>query len=83
MQQISLDNLSRYKVKPIGKRARRNLIIKDIENLIGGKDIWRFLNFPIYIPTEWLESWKEPLILHRGNKSDKLWELLKESRTKL
>lgn len=62
------------------KAARRKIAIQDIEKIIGQKNIWKWFSFPIYIPTEWIEGWKETLILHTGKKSDKLFELLKASR---
>lgn len=45
--------------------------------------MWKWFSFPFYIPTEWIEGWKEALILHsmvKKVRGERLFELLKESR---
>lgn len=65
------------------KAARRKLIIEDIEKIIGKTGIWRWFAFPIYIPTEWIEEWKQGLILKEGREKEKrdyLFELIMQCR---
>lgn len=77
------------KTKATGKAAHRKYILEELKRLIDWDDtkvekpLWRWFQFPTPIPTEWIEGWKDDVILHSGNKKkrkDKLFELLKESR---
>jgi hypothetical protein len=67
------------------KRERRKLVIEDIEKLIDQKGVWKWFSFPIYIPTEWLEGWKDTLVVHSAipkKRGEKLFELLETVRKK-
>lgn len=73
-----------------GEAARRKLVIKDIEQLIGWDDkdgkypLYKRFLFPLpVIPTKWLEGWKDVLIITNGGKwekKQKLFQLLEEAR---
>lgn len=90
-----LKNLENRIQKPItitvskGEKEKRKYIITEIERLVAwdSKDgqfpLWRQFQFPIRIPTDWLEGWKDGLILFYGNKWAKkceLFRLIKESK---
>lgn len=69
--------------KATGKAARRKLVISELEQLTGIKDVWRYLIAPVYIQTDWLEEWKQGIILKRGGRKEKaeyLMELIKGTR---
>jgi len=76
------------KVKVTGEAARRKLVISELEQIVGWDDkngkypLWRRFKWPIHIPTQWLEGWKEDLQTMYGSKFDKqkkLLELVKQS----
>jgi hypothetical protein len=61
MESIKFD-LNKFKVGK-SEKIRRDLIIKDIAGKIGKtvKEVWKWTQFPVRIPTEWLEGWYSEL----------------------
>ena len=94
IQQIGAQFFEKYKPdkakdKSKGERERRKLIISELELVVGWNDkdgkypLWRRFNFPVYIPTQWLEGWKNDLQTMYGSKFDKqkkLLDLVKQSK---
>lgn len=84
------DSLQRYMnlTPSTGKRERRKLAIEDMKQLIGWVDtpksaLWKFFQFPMVIPTEWIEGWQQTLIIYsmdKNKRQSKLFDLLNETR---